>query len=339
METSRNLRLVSFDGGGVRSFSQLIIMRAIMHQLNYNTNEAPKLPWERFDFMGGSGTGGLIAIMFARLHMSVEEVLDEFDIIVEQVYNQEDISPSERTARLRSCMEDLMKRRNHPLDAKLIDEKSVETCACFVLSRLRVNTGPKICLRSYPVQSFPITPITIIDAVLATCAIQPQFDPVVCGQGYRKKEYVGAGIGANNPIREVIAEAQLVFGGDTNVASLLSLGNGHPGIITISSGGGELGLSKVIWDVMNDCTQTAREVEQQIGTAGVYFRFSVEQGMQADHSKEIADSSWIVAQTESYIEDPATHNRIGTFARGIDASIQPITITQLSTLRRSTESI
>ncbi|KIM20497.1 hypothetical protein M408DRAFT_57996, partial [Serendipita vermifera MAFF 305830] len=81
------------DGGGVRSFSQLVIMRTIMHQLNYNTNETPKLPWERFDLMGGSGTGGLIAIMFARLHMSVEEVLDEFDILVELVYDQEDVSP------------------------------------------------------------------------------------------------------------------------------------------------------------------------------------------------------------------------------------------------------
>ncbi|KIM32684.1 hypothetical protein M408DRAFT_326443 [Serendipita vermifera MAFF 305830] len=267
--------------------------------------------------------------MFARLRMSVEEVLDEFDTVVEQVYSQVDMSPSERTARLRSCMEDLMKRRNYPLDAKLIDEKSLKSCACFVLSRLRINTGPKVCLRSYPVQSSPASSITIIEAALATCAVQPQFAPVACGQGFRRKEYIGAGIGANNPIREVIAEAQLLFGGDANVASLLSLGNGHPGIVTFPSGGGELGLSKLVWDMMNDCTQTAREVEQQIGGAGVYFRLSVEQGMQAEHCDEIVDPSWIVAQTETYMEDPATHIKVDTFARSIDAAPQPITITQL----------
>ncbi|KIM21059.1 hypothetical protein M408DRAFT_58843, partial [Serendipita vermifera MAFF 305830] len=82
--------LCSADGGGVRSLSQLEIMKTIMHQLNWNET---KLPCERFDFMGGSGTGGLIAIMFARLRMSVDEVFDEFDIIVEQVYNQENMPP------------------------------------------------------------------------------------------------------------------------------------------------------------------------------------------------------------------------------------------------------
>ncbi|KIM32663.1 hypothetical protein M408DRAFT_62111, partial [Serendipita vermifera MAFF 305830] len=194
-------------------------------------------------------------------------------------------------------------------------------------------------LRSYPVPSFPTSPITIIDAVLATCAIQPQFAPVVCGQGFRKKEYIGAGVGTNNPIREVIAEAQLLYGGDANVASLLSLGNGHPGITTLSLSDGELGLSKVLWDIMNDCTQTAREVEQQIGTSGIYFRFSVEQGMQADHYDEIADPSWIVSQTESYIEDPVTHNKLSTFARNIDAAIQPISIIQLSTFICGSESV
>ncbi|KIM21960.1 hypothetical protein M408DRAFT_56459, partial [Serendipita vermifera MAFF 305830] len=71
------------DGGGVRSLSQLEIMRTLMHQLNWNE---VKLPCERFDFMGGSGTGGLIAIMLARLRMSLDDTFDEFSTIVEQVY-------------------------------------------------------------------------------------------------------------------------------------------------------------------------------------------------------------------------------------------------------------
>ncbi|KIM33654.1 hypothetical protein M408DRAFT_61512, partial [Serendipita vermifera MAFF 305830] len=320
------------DGGGVRSLSQLEIMKTIMHQLNWDPNEGTKLPCEQFDFMGGSGTGGLIAIMFARLRMSVDETFDEFSTIVEQVY-QVEVSPSERTARLKACLEDLMKRRDHPLDMKLLDETTPETCPCysFVLSSFLINAGAKLCLRSYPVKKSTVSPITIIDAALATCTMQPQFSPAISGQGFRRKEYIGPGVGASNPISEVIAEAHSLFGADTNVASLLSLGNGHPGIITLFPSDTELGLSKIIWDVMNDCMQKSRDIEQQIGTTGVYFRFSVEQGMQNEHIDLTSDPSWILTQTESYIEDPGTHNKFSAFVQRTTEALQTITLDQLST--------
>ena len=56
------LTLRTIDGGGVRGFSQLEIMRNIMHRLNWD-NESEEsnggiLPCQYFDLMGGSGTGG-----------------------------------------------------------------------------------------------------------------------------------------------------------------------------------------------------------------------------------------------------------------------------------------
>lgn len=201
----------------------------------------------------------------------------------------------------------------------------------FVLASLRNNAGTKICLRGYPVQTYPAPSITVVDAALATCAIQPTFAPIVSGKGFRKKEYIGAGMGASNPIREVITEAHLLFGGNANVTLLLSLGNGHPGIIKLPPSDGDLDLSRALWDVMNDCTQKAQEIEQQIGSTGMYFRFSVEQGMQNDHSTQFTDPSWIIAQTESYIDDPGTHNKLNAFVQRIDAAAQPITLDQLST--------
>lgn len=328
MASRQNLKLISFDGGGIRSLSQLEIMRTIMHQLNWNKESGTKLPYECFDLMGGSGTGGLVAMMLARLRMSVDDALNEFFIIVEQVYNQESISPSERTARLKTCLEDMMNRGNHPLDMKLTEETGLGACQCFVTTSLRINASTTVCLRSYPVQSSPLSPITVIDAALATCATQPQFAPIFSGQGFRKKEYIGAGIGASNPIHELFTEAQSLFGGDANVASMLSLGNGHPGIITLSSNDAEFGSANMIWDLMNDCTQKAHDIEQRIGSTGIYSRFSVEQGMQNEHSATI-DPSWIISQTESYLGDARTENRLKTFVQKFDAPIQGITLDQL----------
>ncbi|KIM21699.1 hypothetical protein M408DRAFT_80161, partial [Serendipita vermifera MAFF 305830] len=81
---------IRIDGGGVRGFSQLEIMKNIMHRLSWDENsnefEANALPCQYFDLIGGSGTGGLLAIMFTRLRMSVEEASEEFFTIAEEVY-------------------------------------------------------------------------------------------------------------------------------------------------------------------------------------------------------------------------------------------------------------
>lgn len=60
----------------------------------------------------------ILAIMFGKLRMSVKEAYDEFDKIRHEVY-VDNLSAEERTERLRSCIEDLLRRRGHPIDLKL----------------------------------------------------------------------------------------------------------------------------------------------------------------------------------------------------------------------------
>jgi len=63
-------RILSLDGGGVRGLSSLLILREIMEDLEQRTG-APKTPrpCEFFDMIGGTSTGGLIAIMLGLLGM------------------------------------------------------------------------------------------------------------------------------------------------------------------------------------------------------------------------------------------------------------------------------
>lgn len=282
MSLRKNLRLASFDGGGVRGFSQLEIMRSIIYSLNWNKNssgfEESEHPWQHFDLIGGSGTGGLIAIMLARLRMSVEEASEEFFTITEEVYKNDALDSPERSRRLRQCMEDLLQRRELPLDAKLLEEAPDDCCVGFVLASLRNSLETKVCFRTYSVRSQPSSPITILDAVLATCAVQPAFASVSFGERYRRREYVAAGFGANNPIQAVITEAHLLFGGDSHISSLISLGTGHPGIITLPAQTKGADLYTVMRDMMNDCEQKAQDMEQILGSTRIYSRFSVDQG-------------------------------------------------------------
>jgi hypothetical protein len=81
---------------------------------------------------------------------------------------------------------------------------------------------------------------------------------------------------------------------------------------------------------MNDCEQRAQEMEQQLGRAGIYFRFSVEQGMQTEYPGQAADPSWVLAQTESYLADHETGENIGAFVQNINSSGILATLDQLS---------
>lgn len=73
---STPLRILAFDGGGVRGISSLCILKEIMAQLSrqythdHPDNAALSLrPSDVFDLICGTSTGGLIALMLGRLQM------------------------------------------------------------------------------------------------------------------------------------------------------------------------------------------------------------------------------------------------------------------------------
>jgi hypothetical protein len=141
---------VDLDGGGVQSISQLEIMRNIMQRIQYDTypDDPDKtiLPCEYFDLIGGSDTGGsvlqpetilhslihcrLLAIMFTKLYMSVDEAIDAFLQICEQVYSDDRVTAAQRSARLRECIEDMLAKKELPIDLKMTHHGSDrENCA------------------------------------------------------------------------------------------------------------------------------------------------------------------------------------------------------------------
>jgi hypothetical protein len=63
--------------------------------------------------------------------MSVQEISDEFLTIVEEVYQPQHLSPSERTQKLRECMEDVMERKGLPINMKLMEKAKPGNCARY----------------------------------------------------------------------------------------------------------------------------------------------------------------------------------------------------------------
>ncbi|KAF2101933.1 FabD/lysophospholipase-like protein [Rhizodiscina lignyota] len=81
--------ILTLDGGGIRGYSSLLIIKALMVEIAKWENKMEAeikgektfddkdlLPCHYFDYMYGTSTGGLIATMLARLRMPVDECLE-----------------------------------------------------------------------------------------------------------------------------------------------------------------------------------------------------------------------------------------------------------------------
>lgn len=60
--------------------------------------------------------------------MSADEASEEFEIIREAVYTNQEYSAEERTTKLKCCIEALLMRRNMPLDSKMLDSDNNNSC-------------------------------------------------------------------------------------------------------------------------------------------------------------------------------------------------------------------
>jgi hypothetical protein len=191
----------------------------------------------------------------------------------------------------------------------------------FLVAALCLNVRTKVRLRTYPVQSELPSDITVIDAALATCASQPEFLPLSFGVWYERQEYIGAGLGANNPIRPVIGEAATYFG-PRPTTLLISLGSGHPGILALGSDDNETGLHRLMREIMADSEQEAQNVQHQMAQPE-YFRFSVEQGMQIV-DKRTRGLERISAQTSVYLSHHDVINSVDAcvarLTRGVNST-------------------
>ncbi|CAZ86525.1 unnamed protein product [Tuber melanosporum] len=86
------LRLLSLDGGGVRGYSMIMILQELMLKLFVEMHgraprreEIPK-PCDHFDLIGGTGTGGLIAILIGRLRLDLETCKELYVKLTRKVF-------------------------------------------------------------------------------------------------------------------------------------------------------------------------------------------------------------------------------------------------------------
>ncbi|KAH6683489.1 acyl transferase/acyl hydrolase/lysophospholipase [Plectosphaerella plurivora] len=213
-EEKRPLRVLSLDGGGVRGISSLMVLKKVMEEAF--PEEKGKKPCEVFDIIGGTSTGGLIAIMLGCLEMDVDECLETYNEYMNEIFP----SPGKAAAGLAMRDAGVLERKIKELIGKKLGVKDPENvllydrfkddpkCKVFVtaVKTEGVSNNAPVLLRSYQTDyEMPAVPgIKLWEAARATSAAPVYFDPLtvsyLVGQEERKVTFVDGGLQANNPV-------------------------------------------------------------------------------------------------------------------------------------------
>ncbi|KAI9733882.1 MAG: hypothetical protein M1834_002537 [Cirrosporium novae-zelandiae] len=81
------LCLLALDGGGIRGLTELLILKEIMVRIQFDLKlDKEPIPADFFDLIGGTSTGGLIALLLGRVRLPVSEALQEYINISRKVF-------------------------------------------------------------------------------------------------------------------------------------------------------------------------------------------------------------------------------------------------------------
>jgi patatin-like phospholipase/acyl hydrolase len=130
------------DGGGVRGLTSLHILQEILQAAEKHVVR-PVLPFECFDLIGGTSTGGLIAIMLGRLRMTIDEAIAAYKELAPEIFRRKWWAGRNKMLKyigaeakqywfegesLQNAVVKLLERRELDPQMKLLEEKGSPEC-------------------------------------------------------------------------------------------------------------------------------------------------------------------------------------------------------------------
>lgn len=315
------LCLLSLDGGGVRGLSSLYILRKLMLKVNAERQKkglASVKPCQVFDLIGGTSTGGLIAILLGRLEMSVEDCISLYKGLMRSVFGHKTNSHKANVLSgkvqnifshepLKDAVQELLRSKNMPVD-QLYDDGQARTCRTFVVAR-RMESRNSVLIRDYTeLGDTNDDKITIVEAALATSAASSFFPPLSA----LGKKYVDGALGSNNPTPLVWQAAQDIWANHDGqvldkINCFISVGTGKPSFQAIHESAWGF-LTKTLKSLVTQTEETeqnfAKDHRVLLPLEGEqkYYRFNVESGLEGVGLEEHDKVDLIEVATYEYLD-------------------------------------
>ncbi|KAH8832113.1 hypothetical protein DL96DRAFT_1779924 [Flagelloscypha sp. PMI_526] len=304
---TKGLRLLCFDGGGLCCLSQALIVKEMLGRLQYDSNSSPPLKViNYFDMIGGSGFGGLLAIMAGILEMNIDELVFEFSALCVFIFSG---TPTmrERTERLKASVKGIVGKY---LRDRGGEERTMlsghNLCKVFVCASSSHNMAYPRIFRNYIVRENPTADCAVWQAACATMAMPGLFESVEISTSGFWESILGGETRWRNAAPYLAEEAATIFSGH-HVACIVSIGSGHPHILSLSDD-----LATLFKAISTDCQLQANEMEARYNEVpDLYWRLEVEQGLQDLGSlQDVAAFSRILSSTISHLQRVVTTQKI-----------------------------
>ncbi|KAG9073867.1 hypothetical protein FS749_014606, partial [Ceratobasidium sp. UAMH 11750] len=203
----------------------------------------------------------------------------------------------------------------------------------FAMSEHNMNASTPRIFRSYQVSNNQTPNCPIWQALRATTAHPELFKSIdirdTSGIG---ESLVGGDMGCSNPTPHVLAEVGALYS-DRHIASIVCIGSGHARTIHIPRPNPlhrimPINVLTAMKNIATDNERVAQEMAMRFQeTAGVYFRFSVDQGMQDVRTSQWQRTNEVVAHTRAYMQRVEVGGRLNEAAQSIVARRKALSTT------------
>lgn len=198
--------------------------------------------------------------------------------------------------------------------------------------------GPPRLFRTWSADRNPGYNCAIWEAARATSAAPTFFKRILIGEPGLQEEFIDAGLGCNNPVKQLIQEAVREFGTERYVGCILSIGTGKPDVTGLKQPGPfqrllPSDLIKVLQDIATDSETVATELEERYRNfSGLYHRLNVDRGLE-----DVALDEWerlgeVKSHTMAYLAGHNVSREIDEIVKAlVGPSARTFTLGQLGT--------
>lgn len=282
--------------------------------------------------------------MLGRLRMTTEEALKAYNSIASAIFSNKNRKAIYKDGEFKATtleteIKRIVKDKNLGDHILNLSDDTIRANA-FVCAMPAKNMAYPRRFRTYQVRENASPNCFIWEAARATTAAPTIFKRISIGEeGHAKEEFIDGSVRCNNPANQVIEEARTLFGDDSTLGCLVSIGTGHPGIIGLSEPDSfqkilPTKMIEVLKRVATDCESAAGDLAKRFKDhEDHFFRYSVTHGAGSISLEEWKKMADVETHTKAYLEQMEISSSINMVVKILSqsqgASISNITLRSL----------
>ncbi|KAL9041418.1 MAG: hypothetical protein Q9214_004116 [Letrouitia sp. 1 TL-2023] len=272
--------------------------------------------------------------MLGRLRMTTQEALQAYNSIAQAIFSKKNQKLMYQDGAFKAkTLETKVKQEvaKRQLGERMLEEGSNGRLGkAFVCAIPANNMAHPRHFRTYQVRENASPDCLIWEAARATTAAPTFFKRIAIGEeGRAQEDFLDGGLRHNNPSLQVLLEARSVYGDDTQLGCLVSLGTGHQGTIGLPKPDTfqkmlPNGLIQVLKKIATNCEEIAHTFAEKFSdTPDRYFRFNLTHGAGSISLEEWDKMAVLETHTKAYLEEVDVNRSIDSVVRILCESRQP----------------